>query len=235
MSNEESVVADATPGETPEEVGGGDAGSETTEASDAAEAAAQGSDAPAEGADPVAEERDKLKQQLMRTAADFDNFRRRSRREVEEARMKGKDDAVVELLPVIDNLERAVQASEGATDVEAVLSGVQMVLKLFEDTASRMGLNRVKSVGERFDPAMHDAIQQQETTEHPAGSIVAEVAAGYMFGKRLIRPAMVVVARAPKPAAVPEPVAEEVEEAGPGAEAATEEASNAEGETGANE
>ena len=142
-------------------------------------------------------DRDRLKQQLMRTAADFDNFRRRSKREIEEARMRGKDDAVLEFLPVIDNLERAVASANDAADVASVVSGVQMVLKLFEDTAGRMGLNRVESVGARFDPAVHDAIQQLESDVHPAGSIMAEVTPGYMFGKRLIRPAMVVVARAP--------------------------------------
>jgi len=149
-------------------------------------------------------DRDRMKQQLMRTAADFDNFRRRSRREVEEARMRGKDDAVLEFLPVIDNLERAVTAAESAENVESVVSGIKMVLNLFEGTAERMGLNKIPSVGARFDPAVHDAIQHQESDEHPPGSIMNEVAPGYMFGKRLIRPAMVVVARKPEPKPDPE-------------------------------
>jgi molecular chaperone GrpE len=76
-----------------------------------------------------------------------------------------------------------------------------MVLKLFEDTAERMGLQRIKTVGERFDPAMHEALQQQETDVQPPGTILAEVVPGYMFGARLLRAAMVVVARKPsKPA-----------------------------------
>jgi molecular chaperone GrpE len=72
-----------------------------------------------------------------------------------------------------------------------------MVLKLFEDTAERLGLSRVKTVGERFDPAVHEALQQTESHEHAPGTIVAEIAPGYRFGERLVRPAMVVVARKP--------------------------------------
>lgn len=148
-------------------------------------------------------ERDKLKEQLLRTAADFDNFRKRTRRDLDEARMRGKDDAVRDLLPVIDNLERAVAATTSAQDVASVVEGVRMVLKLFHDTAERMGLNRIESIGKRFDPNLHEAIQQQETAEHTPGTIINEVMPGYMFGKRLIRAAMVVVARAPEKPAPP--------------------------------
>lgn len=151
--------------------------------------------------DPMAAlqaERDNLRDQLLRTTADFENFRKRSRREIEEAKMRGKDDVVRDFLPIFDNLERAVAASDGTADVQSVVEGVRMVLKLFEDTAQRMGLNRVPGVGERFDPAVHEAIQQLETDEHPAGTIVAEVAPGYQFGQRLLRAAMVVVARPKK-------------------------------------
>jgi molecular chaperone GrpE len=81
--------------------------------------------------------------------------------------------------------------------MRSIVDGVRMVLKLFEDTAERMGLTRVPSVGERFDPAVHEAIQQQENAEHPPGTIVSEIVPGYRFGQRLVRPAMVVVARKP--------------------------------------
>jgi molecular chaperone GrpE len=148
-------------------------------------------------------ERDKLKDQLVRAAADFENFRRRSRTELDEAKQRSKGDAVLELLPVFDNLERAVNAAKNAKDIASVIEGVRMVLKLFDDTAERMGLQRVNTLGERFDPTLHDAIQQVESAEQPAGTILSEVAAGYRHGKRLLRAAMVVVARppaAPKPA-----------------------------------
>jgi molecular chaperone GrpE len=149
----------------------------------------------------VTAERDQMRDQLLRTAADFDNYRKRTRRDVEDAKIRGRDDAVKDILPVFDNLERAVAAATSAQTIESVVEGVKMVLKLFEDTCERMGLTRVKTVGERFDPAVHEAIQQQETDAHPPGTILNEITPGYMVGARLLRAAMVVVAR--KPSAKP--------------------------------
>lgn len=172
---------------------------------DAVLAADEGVDAGAEGSaevelselDQLTAERDKLKDQLLRTAADFDNFRKRSRKEVEQADLRGGEKMLRELLPVIDNLERAVASADQATDTAAVLEGVQMVLKLFEDTASKVGLEKVPSVGERFDPNVHDAFQQVETDEHPPGTVITEYQPGYRLKEKLLRPAMVVVARKP--------------------------------------
>lgn len=150
--------------------------------------------------DPIAEsraERDRFKEQWLRTAADFENYRKRSKRDVDDARQRGKDEVIRDLLPVFDNLERAVQTAPGVTDAASVLEGVRMVLKLFEDTTEKLGLSRVKTVGERFDPQVHEALQQVDSVEHAPGTIVAEIAPGYRFGERLVRPAMVVVARKP--------------------------------------
>ncbi len=145
----------------------------------------------------LVEERDKLKDQLLRTAADFDNFRKRIKRDLDEVRRRAKEDALRDVLPIIDNLERAVSAAETATDVKAVADGVKMVLRGFEEVSERLGLQRVASVGEQFDPNVHDAVQQVETGEHPPGTIVAEVVPGYTLQGKLLRPAMVVVARPP--------------------------------------
>jgi len=147
------------------------------------------------------EERDKYKDQLLRTAADFDNFRKRSRKDIEQAERRGREAILREVLPVIDNLERAVAASKDAQDPGAVIEGVEMVLKLFEDTAARLQLARLEAVGQRFDPNLHDAFQQIETDEHAPGTIMQEYQSGYMLGDKLLRPAMVVVSR--KPAAPP--------------------------------
>lgn len=149
----------------------------------------------------VTAERDQLRDQLLRTAADFDNYRKRTRKEIEDARARGREDAVKDVLPVFDNLERAVSAAASAQTIESVVEGVKMVLKLFEDTSERMGLTRVKTVGERFDPTMHEAIQQQETDDQPPGTILTEIVPGYMIGQRLLRAAMVVVARKAAPKA----------------------------------
>lgn len=148
--------------------------------------------------DPLAEaqaEAARMKEQWMRTAADFDNFRKRARRELEDTRKAGKEDLLKEFLPVFDNLERAIQSAQRATEVKGVAEGLQMVLRQYVDTLSRGGITKVATVGSQFDPSHHEAIQQIETDEHPPGTVVAEVAPGYMQGDRLIRAAMVVVAK----------------------------------------
>ena len=155
---------------------------------------------PPDPLDEAKAEAARLRDQLLRTAADFDNFRKRSRKEIREAEIQGREDLIRELLPVFDNLERAGQHAEKATDVQGLADGVQMVLRIFFDTLTKLDVHRVESVGKAFDPALHEAIQQMESTEHPPGTIAAEVQPGYRAGDRLLRPAMVVVARAPAPA-----------------------------------
>jgi molecular chaperone GrpE len=173
------------------------------EGSESGEHVASDPPTPSEPASGDTSERDKLKQQLLRTAADFDNFRKRSRREVEDAALRGKELTIREFLPIFDNLDRALSAAGNTEDGRAIVEGVRMVLKQFEDTCERIGIRRIATVGERFDPTAHEAIQQLETSEHPPGTIVAEVAAGYMFGPRLLRAAMVVVAKPPAPPSNP--------------------------------
>ena len=151
----------------------------------------------ADPADVLREERDKLRDQLLRTAADYDNFRKRTRKDLEESERRGREETVRELLPVFDNLERAMNAAATAKDVESIVEGVRMVTKLFEDHIARLGVTRVATVGQRFDPSMHEAIQQKETDEVPPGTVLTEIVPGYRLGDRLVRPAMVVVARKP--------------------------------------
>ena len=137
----------------------------------------------------------RLKEMWMRTAADFDNFRKRTRKEVEDARRNGREELLKELLPVFDNLERAIQSATRATDVKGVSEGLTMILKQFEATLARASITKVPTTGTSFDPALHEAIQQIETDEYPAGTVVAEVQPGYAQGDKLIRAAMVVVAK----------------------------------------
>lgn len=139
--------------------------------------------------------------QLKRLAAEFDNFRKRSRREVADALVRGQEQAIHQLLPVVDNLQRAAEAAEQATDVESLRTGVQMVLKLFEESGEKLDLHRVETLHRPFDPSSQDAIQQVETEEVPPGTVMHEVVPGYRIGQKLIRPASVIVAKAPKPPA----------------------------------
>jgi molecular chaperone GrpE len=161
-----------------------------------------GGETPQEAPDPLAQataERDRYRDQMLRTAADFDNFRKRARRELEEMRARGRDDMLREILPVFDNFERALEHATGE-DPTAVLEGIAMVHKLLADTLERSGVQVVDEVGVAFDPALHDALQQEPTSEVPPGTVVRIVQKGYRTKDRLIRPATVVVAAPPKPA-----------------------------------
>lgn len=137
----------------------------------------------------------KYREQLLRTAADFENFRKRTRREVDDATRKGKEQALKDLLPVFDNVERAIASSEAAPDVKSVLDGLRMINRQFVNTLEKMNIRRVKTVGNAFDPAQHEAIQHVESTEHPAGVVAIEVQPGYLLGDFLLRPAMVAVSK----------------------------------------
>lgn len=169
------------------------------------EAAANDTAAPTEAApaEPTTEERyanalaevAKLRDQLLRTAADFDNYRKRTRREVDDAQKRGKETTVKDLLPVFDNFERAITHAEGTEAGKSVADGLRIVLKQFIDTLDKMGIQRINAVGQPFDPSLHEAIQHIESAEHPAGIVVYDVQPGYRLGDHLVRASMVVVSK----------------------------------------
>jgi molecular chaperone GrpE len=137
-----------------------------------------------------------VKDQLLRMAADFDNFRKRSRREVADALLRGKEELLRELLPVFDNLERATAHAAVGADLKTFVEGIEMVMKQFRDSLSRAGIERVPTVGTAFDPTVHEAIQHVEMPDCAPGAVAAEVQGGYRLAGRLIRAALVVVAKA---------------------------------------
>jgi molecular chaperone GrpE len=168
-------------------------------AAPAANEAAASDAPPAPEQDPLEQalaEQQKLKDQLLRTLADFDNFRKRSRRELSDAERRGRDDMLKEFLPVFDNIDRASAHAETATDVKALADGIGLVMRQFADTLGKVGIERVPTVGKPFDPSVHEAVQQIETSDFEPGTIAAEVQAGYRSSEKLIRPALVVVAKA---------------------------------------
>lgn len=170
---------------------------EPVQAKEAGDAVVESAPAPK---DPLAEANAqvaKVRDQLLRTAADFDNYRKRARKDAEDAHKKGTEELLKTLLPVFDNLERAKVVAENATDVKALAEGVDLVLKQFTDTLSRAGIKRVGGVGLAFDPTVHEAVQQIETADAAPGTVIAEVQPGYQMGDRLVRAALVVVAKAP--------------------------------------
>lgn len=137
----------------------------------------------------------KYREQLLRTAADFDNFRKRSRREADDAQRKGKETAIKEILPIFDNLARALSSADTAPDAKSVADGLKMIFRQYTSTLERMNVKKVETVGKPFDPSLHEAIQHVESAEHAAGVITAEVQAGYTIEGHLMRAAMVVVSK----------------------------------------
>jgi molecular chaperone GrpE len=121
---------------------------------------------------------------------------------MDEVRLKSKEEVLREVLPGLDNLERAIAAAAGVEGAAGVVDGVKLVLRQFHSALERFDVRAFASVGEAFDPARHEAISQVVTTERPPGVVAAELQRGYTIGQRLLRPALVAVAKAPAP---PEP------------------------------
>ena len=140
-------------------------------------------------------------ERLLRTAAEFDNFKKRATKEKEDAAKFGNERLLKDFLPVMDNLERALDHAE-QHDLKQVIEGVRLVQKLFESTLARHGVTGFSAVGKPFDPSLHEALMQQESDEAP-NTVVAEMARGYKLHERLVRPAAVVVAKARTPGAPP--------------------------------
>lgn len=131
--------------------------------------------------------------QLLRKTADFDNFRKRSRKQQEDAVRFALEDVLREFLPVVDNFERALEHVGDKAD-DPVVQGVSMVKQQLDATMSKLGVSPIEAVGQAFDPKFHEAVERQETDDVPAGAIFREYQKGYMLKENLLRPAMVVVA-----------------------------------------
>jgi molecular chaperone GrpE len=133
----------------------------------------------------------------LRERADLENHKKRSARERQDAVRFGNEALVRDLLPVVDNLDRAIAAAAGGGNGAPLVEGVELVRKAFLDTLQRHGVERVSAAGERFDPARHEAVAYVESATHDAHLVVAEHQAGYRLNDRLLRPAMVTVSKGP--------------------------------------
>jgi molecular chaperone GrpE len=137
--------------------------------------------------------------QYMRIAADFENFRRRTQKEKEDLELKVKIDTINELLPVVDNFERARSHIKPQNDGEMnIHKSYQSVYKQLVDCLKRVGVAPMRSEGKEFDPNLHEAVMRQPTSEQPEGTVVEELVRGYMMGDRVLRHAMVKVAAPPE-------------------------------------
>jgi len=137
-------------------------------------------------------ERDALLDRIARMQADFENARKRAARELQDYREYALADAIRDLLPVLDSFERALKTSASAKDLRG---GIELISKQLEDALTRLGLRPIPAKGTAFDPRFHEAIEMVETTEAPDHQIIEELQRGYKLKDRLLRPAMVKVAR----------------------------------------
>jgi len=157
-----------------------------------AEDAAVDADAAASGPEELvraAEDR------VLRLQAELDNVRKRMRREFEEAQRYREIDLLRDLLPVHDNMLRAIEAAEKASDVESLLSGFRMLAQQVEKLLEDHGCRQIATEGETFDPAVHDAVLQQAIPGVEPGQVVGVASRGYSLHDRVVRPAQVIVAK----------------------------------------
>lgn len=137
------------------------------------------------------------KDAVLRARADMENARRRAEQEVDKARKFALERFAGELLPVLDNLERAIQVADGENEaIKPVIEGVDLTLKSFISIVEKFGMEIVDPQGETFNPELHQAMSMQETTEFAPNSVMAVMQKGYTLNGRLLRPAMVMVSRA---------------------------------------
>jgi molecular chaperone GrpE len=136
---------------------------------------------------------------LLRTTADFENFKKRAAREKQDAIRFANETVLQKLVPVLDNFDMALAAAQAAQSEKApsLQAGINMIYQQLKQTLVEAGLEEIDASGKRFDPNLHEAVSQKETTEAPEGQVVQQLRKGYKLRERLLRPASVVVAKNP--------------------------------------
>jgi molecular chaperone GrpE len=136
-----------------------------------------------------------LKDKYLRTLADSENTRKRIRQQADESVRIQRESILRDLLPIIDNLERAHAAAREGTDPKTVIDGVEMIVKALLDFLRAQGVTPVASVGQAFDPSRHEAVDHVASEAHPHNTVIDEFHRGYLIGERTLRPARVSVAK----------------------------------------
>ena len=144
-----------------------------------------------------ADELQALQDKYLRLVAEFDNYKKLIQRDRSESSKFANENLLRDLLPIIDNLERAVKAARDASTTDGLIRGVELTLKQFNELLGKFGVQPVSSVGTSFDPARHQAMSRIETRNEPENSVIEEFQKGYLLHDRILRPAMVSVAMAP--------------------------------------
>lgn len=157
------------------------------------------SQAPPDGQDDLAvrltAERDEWRTKAARAMADLDNFRRRAQKEKEELAVYANQRLVLAILPILDNLERALGAAQA--EAGGFKEGVELIARQFRDVLTKEGVTAIEAMGQLFDPNLHHAVMQVESDEYEEPTVVEEFQKGYRLGDRVIRPSVVKVAKKP--------------------------------------
>ncbi len=181
---------------TTPEVSAPDAGADEKAAATAAEAPAPPSNE--ERIALLETEKSEIRDRMLRIAADFDNWKKRARKDQSDGEMRAKESVLRDFLEIADNLERATASwTEGKdSDAKSIRDGVELVLRQFRSKLDRYQVRPIDSLGLAFDPRFHEAISQAPSAEAKPGSVLHELQKGYLIGEKLLRPALVVVASA---------------------------------------
>jgi molecular chaperone GrpE len=150
---------------------------------------------PAVGSDEVRRQRDEYYDLLLRKTAEFDNYRKRTDRERLALAESAASDLIKELLPLVDDMERALKADATADSAESYRRGVELIYRRLMDILRKRGVTPIEALGADFDPYYHQAVAYDPADGHRDGEIIEEFRRGYMLGERLLRPAMVKVAK----------------------------------------
>lgn len=139
-----------------------------------------------------------FKEKLLYQQAEFENFKKLKSKEKQEVLRFGNETLIKELLPVIDNLERAIEHAGKSDEAKSIAEGVALTLSGFLKVLEKFSVSRVEAKGKKFDPNLHEAVYQEETEDVEAGTVVGEFQKGYVMDGRLLRPSMVSVAKKPE-------------------------------------
>ena len=146
-----------------------------------------------------------LLDKLQRVTADFLNYQKRMARNAEEARLWTKAEMIKDFLPIVDDLEQALEAGKNAKDIDSLLEGFKLVYQHMQDLLAKQQVEPIPSEKQKFDPAIHEAMLEQESVDHEPGTVLAELRKGYILDGRTLRPARVAVSRKPSEEAEPAP------------------------------
>jgi molecular chaperone GrpE len=143
------------------------------------------------------QERDDFRNLLQRTRADFENYQKRAQRDMAQERRYCHSGLALDLLPILDNFDRAVAAAKQAGETGPLVQGVAMIQTQVLDVLKRHGITRIEALGQPFDPALHQAVMQQPSSEQPPNTVLQVLEQGFLIHDRVLRPARVVVSAAP--------------------------------------